>query len=70
MSSSHPRPLTVGVYERAVVFASTHSFACHDALIVASALEAGCSILVSEDMQDGQSIENRLTIRNPFKPAT
>ena len=34
-------------------------------LIVAAALEAGCSTLYSEDMQDGQQIEG-LTIRNPF----
>jgi predicted nucleic acid-binding protein len=33
---------------------------------VASALEAGCQILYSEDLQDGQRIENQLTIVNPF----
>jgi len=38
----------------------------YDALIVASALEAGCTTLVSEDMQDGRVIDGRLTIRNPF----
>lgn len=37
-----------------------------DAKIVASALEAGCSILYSEDMQNGLVIENRLRIVNPF----
>ncbi len=37
-----------------------------DAKIVASALDAGCNILYSEDMHNGLVIENRLTIVNPF----
>jgi predicted nucleic acid-binding protein len=37
-----------------------------DSLIIASALEAGCSVLYSEDLKDGQIIEGSLTIRNPF----
>jgi predicted nucleic acid-binding protein len=35
-------------------------------MIVASALENDCSILYSEDMQDGQIIEGKLRLRNPF----
>ena len=42
-----------------------YGFSFYDSLIVAAALEAGCSTLYSEDMQDGQQIEG-LTIRNPF----
>lgn len=38
-----------------------------DCLIIASALENNCSVLYTEDMQDGQVIENNLTIVNPFK---
>lgn len=37
----------------------------HDALIVAAALEAGCTRLLSEDLQHGQRIEH-LVIENPF----
>ncbi|AOC54321.1 MAG: hypothetical protein IM503_05940 [Microcystis sp. M069S2] len=37
-----------------------------DSLILASALEAGCQILYSEDLQHGQRIENQLMIINPF----
>jgi predicted nucleic acid-binding protein len=37
-----------------------------DSLIIASALEARCSTLYSEDLRDGQIIEKNLTIRNPF----
>ena len=37
----------------------------YDALIVASALEAKCGILYSEDFQNGQKFDD-LEIRNPF----
>jgi len=37
-----------------------------DSLIVASAVEADCDILYTEDLQHGQVIENRITVRNPF----
>jgi predicted nucleic acid-binding protein len=40
-----------------------------DSLIVSAALLAGCDTLYSEDMQDGQVIEERLTVVNPFKEA-
>ncbi len=43
-----------------------HSFAFFDALIVAAALLAGCKTLWSGDMQDGQLVNRKLTIRNPF----
>ena len=38
----------------------------YDALILSAALDAGCNLLYSEDMQHGQKIRS-LTIRNPFK---
>ena len=59
--------ITLDTHERAVALVAIHSFAFYDALIVASALDAGCTTLLSEDMQDGQVIEGRLTIRNPFR---
>lgn len=37
-----------------------------DSLIIASALENDCSMLYTEDMQDGQIIDDKLTIVNPF----
>jgi len=43
---------------------SQYSF--YDSLIIASALEAECQILYSEDMQHHQSIEGKLKIINPF----
>ena len=38
-----------------------------DGLIIEAALKSQCNILLSEDMQDGQLIDNQITIRNPFK---
>jgi len=43
-----------------------YGFSWYDSLIVASALEAGCETLYSEDMHNGQEIEGRLRIVNPF----
>jgi predicted nucleic acid-binding protein len=43
-----------------------YKFSFFDSQIVAAALEANCNILYSEDMQDGQIIENTLKIVNPF----
>ena len=43
-----------------------YTFSWYDSLIVAAALEAGCDTLYSEDMQDGQEVEGRLRIVNPF----
>jgi len=39
----------------------------YDSMILATALENGCNIVFSEDMQHNQVIENQLTIINPFK---
>lgn len=47
-----------------------HKYSYWDSLIIASALENNCAILYTEDMQSGQSIENKLKIINPFKIET
>lgn len=61
-------PLTLGVHEQGLLLAQRYGFAVYDAMIVAAALTAGCTTLYSEDLQDGQRIDDILTIRNPFKP--
>lgn len=61
------RPLTLETHELGLLLAKRHGFPFFDALIVASALEAGCAQLYSEDFQHGMKVEGRLTIRNPFK---
>ncbi len=62
-----PRPISIETHDAAVKLARTHGFHLYDALVVASALAADCETLYTEDLQDGQVIEARLTIRNPFK---
>ena len=60
-----PLALTLELHVAARVFAEDHRLSFYDALIVASAIEAGCDILYSEDMQHGRSIGG-LAIVNPF----
>lgn len=43
-----------------------YAFSYWDSLIIASALESNCSILYTEDMRDGQVIDDKLRIANPF----
>jgi len=47
--------------------AGRYGFSFFDSLIVAAALESGCTVLYSEDMQDGQVIDGKLTVKNPFR---
>ncbi|HXM68370.1 MAG TPA: PIN domain-containing protein [Candidatus Acidoferrum sp.] len=61
-----PAPITTDTHEHALMIAESHGIRIYDALILASALGANCTTLYSEDLQDGQVIEKRLTIRNPF----
>jgi predicted nucleic acid-binding protein len=60
------RDLTLAIHERALVLAREHQFAWYDALIVAAALDAGCALLYSEDMQHRMKVAGRLVIVNPF----
>jgi predicted nucleic acid-binding protein len=53
------------LYDRALDLQSRYRYGFYDSLIIAAALDAGCTQLFSEDLQDGQRIEG-LTIRNPF----
>jgi predicted nucleic acid-binding protein len=59
-------PLTTTIHARAIVLARDHELPVYDALIVAAALEAGCQILFSEDLQHGQKF-GALTVQNPFR---
>ena len=58
-------PLTLDTHSAALAIARDNKLPFHDALIVASAVEAGCDTLFTEDMQHARTI-GRLTIRNPF----
>ncbi len=59
--------LTTQIHQRGLAVAERYRFSFYDALIVAAALESGCTTLFSEDLQDGQVIDQTLTVRNPFQ---
>lgn len=56
---------SAALYQRGLQVQDRYRFSFYDSLIVAAALEAGCTTLYSEDMQHGQQIDG-LTIENPF----
>jgi predicted nucleic acid-binding protein len=59
-------PLTTAIHARAAVLARERDLSIYDALIVASAQDAGCQILFSEDLQHGQKF-GTLMVENPFR---
>jgi predicted nucleic acid-binding protein len=59
-------PLTLETHLRGIDISARYGFGVYDSMIVAAAQLAGCTVLYSEDMQDGQVIDG-LTIRNPYK---
>lgn len=59
-------PLTIATHETAVKIAQRYDISFYDANICAAAILSGAKILVSEDMQDGMSIDG-LIIQNPFR---
>jgi len=56
----------LSTYMKANMLRMRYHLSFWDSLIVASALESNCPVLYTEDMQDGQVIEGRLKIVNPF----
>ena len=59
-------PIAIETHERGLAVAVRYGLNVYDAMIVASALLAGCKLLYSEDLQHGQIFERQLTVRNPF----
>ena len=53
------------LYRRGLELQSRYGFSFYDALIVAAALESGCTRLYTKDLQHGQKIDG-LVIENPF----
>jgi predicted nucleic acid-binding protein len=60
-------PVTLEIHEKALALAERYGFSIYDAMIAASALQAGCDILWSEDMQHGMALGEGLRIVNPFR---
>lgn len=59
-------PVSLGTVKRCLLLKKKYSYSYWDSLILASALENGCAVVCSEDMQHGQAIEQSLMIMNPF----
>lgn len=58
-------PLTAETHDMAMRLSERYQYNIYDSIILASALEANCTLLYSEDMHHGQKLEG-LTIQNPF----
>jgi predicted nucleic acid-binding protein len=56
---------SVSTYDHALRIVEATGFTLYDALILTAAIESGCRILLTEDLQHGRQIEG-LTILNPF----
>jgi len=61
----HPRSVSAGILESAWEIEDRWRLSWWDSLVVASALDSGATILLSEDMQDGLAIHS-LQILDPF----
>lgn len=59
-------PLTLATHEMAVKISKRYEVSFYDANICAAAILSGADVLVSEDMQNGLSLEGIL-IQNPFR---
>jgi predicted nucleic acid-binding protein len=59
-------PLTQQIHEDGLRLAERYRLSVYDGMVVAAALQTGCSVLLSEDMHHGLKVEGRLEIRNPF----
>ena len=59
------RPLTAEIHSLAVKLARGSALSFYDALIVAAAADAGCHVLLTEDLQHGRKFDG-VTIQNPF----
>jgi predicted nucleic acid-binding protein len=59
---------STGLYASALAIRARYGFGFYDSLIVTAASAAGCSRLLSEDLQAGQVIDG-LTVVNPFEGA-
>jgi predicted nucleic acid-binding protein len=58
-------PLTLELHKAGISLARDHKLAFYDGLIVAAAIRSGCTVLYSEDLQDGRTLQG-VTIRDPF----
>jgi predicted nucleic acid-binding protein len=58
----HPN---INFYDHALAIREETGYTLYDALVVAAAIEAGCAVLLSEDLHSGRNVRG-LVIQNPF----
>ena len=63
------QPITIETHDSGLALAERYNLSTYDAMIAASALEADCDILWSEDMQHQMALGTKLRIVNPFRVA-
>lgn len=67
LQANHPiLDVSLAIIQQASLLREAYRLSYWDSLIIATAQDAGCSIVYSEDMQHGLKI-GCLTILNPFK---
>jgi predicted nucleic acid-binding protein len=59
-------PLEQSTLDLAKILIDRYDFQIFDSIVIASALEANCNILYSEDMQHNMIVQQQLKIINPF----
>lgn len=59
-------PLAIETHLAGIEIAERYQLSIYDAMMIAAALQLGCTTFWSADLQDGLVVEGRLTIRNPF----
>ncbi len=67
MQVFHVTVMTADTITLALDIMARYQLSYWDSLILAAALESACPVLYSEDLQDGQRIEDAVTVCNPFK---
>jgi predicted nucleic acid-binding protein len=60
-------PFSIETHEAGLRIAERYGLSIYDSMITASALDAGCDTLWSEDMQHGMKLDEGLRIANPFR---
>jgi predicted nucleic acid-binding protein len=67
LTGSHIQHVSTETLQHAQKLVQKHKFQLRDAVIVASMVEAGCTVLYSEDMDGKLKVDEQLYIKNPFE---
>lgn len=59
-------PITIEIHDVGISLAERYQLSVYDSMIVSAALSAECDTLLSEDLQNGLLINERLRVLNPF----